>query len=415
MKATKFKQTEIGEIPEEREVVSLGQIVKLHYGKSLPERSRVDGNVPVYGSSGKTGFHNEPLVNEPGYIIGRKGTIGSIYYSKQPFYPIDTTYFVTKSDVKCDFKFFYYLLKTLDLDKLNSDSAVPGLNRDRAYSQKFSLPKSTEEQQQIASILSSLDDKIELNRRMNKTLEEIGKALFKRWFVDFEFPNENGEPYKSSGGEMVESELGMIPKGWKIKTLPEIAKIQKGLSYKGIDLVEEGNVALVGLKCFERGGGFRRDGLKYYAGFYKEEHLLKPGNLIVAMTDLTQEADVIGKPAIVPLIPHVETLVASLDLSLIKPILDGMDEFYLYLLLSRQESQEFLYGYANGSTVLHLSIKGLHEFKLLVPERSVLLKFQQIVQPIRKKITSLDIELNSLPAIRDLLLPRLMSGKIRVD
>jgi len=317
-----------------------------------------------------------------------------------------------------DDTFYYYWLKSIfgqsALRDIRSGSAVPKFNK-TDFKTIFAPKPPINEQQQIASILSSLDEKIELNRRMNKTLEEIGKALFKRWFVDFEFPNENGEPYKSSGGEMVESELGEIPKGWEIKTLPEVADIQKGISYKGNDLSESSDTALVGLKCIERGGGFRKDGFKFYDGAYKDEHVLKPGDLIVAMTDLTQAADVIGKPAIVPIIPQIETLVASLDLSIIKPKEDGFDEYYLYLLLSRQESQDFLYGYTNGSTVLHLSVKGLKEFKLLLPEDSILAEFQKILQPIRKKLKSLDAETSYLPLLRDSLLPRLMSGKIRVN
>jgi type I restriction enzyme S subunit len=383
MKATKFKQTEIGEIPEEREVVSLGQIVKLHYGKSLPERSRVDGNVPVYGSSGKTGFHNEPLVNEPGYIIGRKGTIGSIYYSKQPFYPIDTTYFVTKSDVKCDFKFFYYLLKTLDLDKLNSDSAVPGLNRDRAYSQKFSLPKSTEEQQQIASILSSLDDKIELNRRMNKTLEEIGKALFKRWFVDFEFPNENGEPYKSSGGEMVESELGMIPKGWKITRLGNIIEIASGKrpDDKSDIKTEYYHIPIIGAS-----------GIMGYTSkvlFYKR---------IIC----------IGRVGTLGIVQKINYPCWVSDNSLV--IKADNYEFVYHMLSSIDFSV-----YNVGSTQPLITQSSIKEILVPIPSQEVLQRFEETVAKMRLQIESNYKEILTLAEIRDLLLPRLMSGKIRVS
>lgn len=118
------------EIPKNWQITTLGGTAKLNYGKGLPETVRSEGGVPVYGSSGISGYHSDALVKEEGYIIGRKGTVGAVYYSPKPFYPIDTVYYTTKSDIKCNFKFLYFLLKNLKLNKLNSDSAVPGLNRD---------------------------------------------------------------------------------------------------------------------------------------------------------------------------------------------------------------------------------------------------------------------------------------------
>ena len=269
-------------------------------------------------------------------------------------------------------------------------------------------------QKQIAEILSSLDDKIEMNRGMNKTLESIGQAIFKRWFVDFEFPNEQGKPYKSSGGKMVESELGKIPNLWKVELLTDYVDIGKGLSYKGSDLNDSGTDALVGLKCFERGGGFRIDGTKHFAGEFKNQHILNPGDLIVAMTDLTQGAEVLGKPAIVPNITDAAHIVASLDVSILRPKTGRITKAYLYTLFMRQETQDYLFGYSNGLTVLHLSIKGLRDFKLVIGTDDILSKFNKIIDSIFTQTQILNDEINNLSRIRDSLLPRLMSGKIRV-
>lgn len=439
-KQTKYKQTEIGEIPEEWELTTLGNLADITSSKRIFASDYLSEGVLFYRgkeivekNSGSS-ISSELFISENKFqeIKNKFGVPQENDILLTSVGTLGIPYRVTKDDR------FYFKDGNLtwfrNLDKSSSEYIYHWLNSD--FGKRRLLEKSigstqqaltivalksiyielppANERSQITSILSSLDEKIELNRKMNKTLEEIGKALFKHWFVDFEFPNEDGKPYKSSDGEMVESELGEIPKGWKIRTLPEVAHIQKGLSYKGKDLSESSDTALVGLKCIERGGGFRKDGFKYYDGVYKDEHVLKPGDLIVAMTDLTQAADVIGKPAIVPIIPQIETLVASLDLSIIKPKKDGFDEYYFYLLLTRQESQDFLYGYTNGSTVLHLSIKGLKEFKLLVPENSILIEFQKILQPIRKKLKSLDAETSYLQLLRDSLLPRLMSGKLRV-
>ena len=154
----------------------LGDIAHLNYGKGLRSDQRISGRIPVYSSAGLTGYHNQPLVNEPGIIVGRKGTVGTVHISEEPFYCIDTAYYIRKSEVQCDFKFLYYLLKTLGLEKMNQDSAVPGLNRNHAHSLSVSIPNDIAEQKRIASILSAFDAKIELNRQTNATLEAIAQA-----------------------------------------------------------------------------------------------------------------------------------------------------------------------------------------------------------------------------------------------
>ncbi|MBI4618693.1 MAG: restriction endonuclease subunit S [Desulfobacterales bacterium] len=161
----------------------LGDVVRLNYGKGLPERKRKPGHVPVFSSAGITGWHNIPIVNNKGIIIGRKGTIGTVYYSDKPFFCIDTAYYIEPDEAKYDIKYLFYLLNTIGLKELNEDSAVPGLNRDTAYAQEIILP-SLPEQRAIAGVLSSLDDKIDLLHRQNKTLEGMAEALWRKMFVE---------------------------------------------------------------------------------------------------------------------------------------------------------------------------------------------------------------------------------------
>ena len=161
----------------------LGDICTLNYGKALTATNRVAGDIPVYSSAGITGSHNVALVQSKGIIVGRKGTVGTVYYSDKPFYCIDTAYYILPDDEKYNFKWLYYRLKSLHLDKLNEDSAVPGLNRETAYAQKFPLPP-LEVQRRIVGILGAIDDKIENNRRINNNLEHQAQALYKQWFVD---------------------------------------------------------------------------------------------------------------------------------------------------------------------------------------------------------------------------------------
>ncbi len=381
MKSAKLKKTEIGEIPNEWNVSTLGGTATLNYGKSLPEISRNDGGVPVYGSSGIIGWHSEAMVPSEGYVIGRKGSIGTVAYSPVPFYPIDTTFYVTKKDINCDFKYFFYLLKYLNLDKLNFDSAVPGLNREVAYKQSFALPP-LNEQQQIASILSSLDDKIELNRKMNKTLEEIGKALFKHWFVDFEFPNENGKPYKSSGGEMVESELGMIPRGWKAMHLGEFFSVATGR--------ENANIAVVrGKFPFFTCANDISWANKYS---FDAPAILLAGNGDFNVKWYKGKFEAYQRTYV--LIPHNEEYLGFLYYGI------------AYFL------KDITAGH-RGSVVNFITKGMVEDFLIAIPDdfREYTKLFNLLNESISKKVK----EIGVLSQVRDSLLPRLMSGKLRVD
>ena len=115
---------------------TVGDFSPFHYGKGLPESRRQLGNIPVYGSNGRVGWHNEALVKGPGVIIGRKGSVGTIHYSDRPFWPIDTTFYVLDDNTR-DLRFTYYLLQTLSLERMNADSAVPGLNRNDVHARKI--------------------------------------------------------------------------------------------------------------------------------------------------------------------------------------------------------------------------------------------------------------------------------------
>ncbi|HAX61214.1 MAG TPA: restriction endonuclease subunit S, partial [Elusimicrobia bacterium] len=143
-KNAKLKQTEIGEIPEGWEKSSIGNNIELVYGDGLTTRERKGGNIPVYGSNAIIGYHDKSLVQGPGIIVGRKGTVGQVTFSKTDFWPIDTTYYV-KTKKENDILFWYYFLKTLNLTEMNSHSAVPGLNRDYVYEIKKLLPSFNEQ------------------------------------------------------------------------------------------------------------------------------------------------------------------------------------------------------------------------------------------------------------------------------
>ena len=158
------------------EEVRLGDVLTLNYGKSLLKKNRSESGFPVYGSAGIIGFHEGPLISDGGIIIGRKGSVGAVYRSKESFYPIDTSYYIAKEDTKCNLDYLFYILSFLHLERLNFDSAVPGLNREVAYNQKIFLPPLSE-QKKIAEVLTSVDEEIEAYRKEKEKAEELKKGL----------------------------------------------------------------------------------------------------------------------------------------------------------------------------------------------------------------------------------------------
>ena len=385
--------------------VKLGEIINLNYGKGLSATKRNPGNIPVYSSAGITGWHDKALIKKNGIVVGRKGTVGTVYYSETPFYCIDTAYYLTEDDTKEDLKYLYYLLNHLPLKKLNTDSAVPGLNRDNAYSQVFSLPP-IQEQKSIAHILSTLDDKIEVNNQMNKTLENMAQAIFKQWFVDFEFPNEYGEPYKSSGGEMVESELGMIPKGWGVSTLKEVINI---IDNRGKTPPQEPcktNYPIIDVKALS--GDIRvidyNNCMKYvsketYDNWFRSGHPSQGDILLSTVGSLAELKIFMGNKGCIA--QNVVALRAK-----------NISNLYLYELLKNIKND--LVSYNIGSVQPSIKVTHIVKHKILIPNDIVVEKFHLFMYEITNEIFIKHNENVLLTSMRDSLLPKLMSGEIRV-
>ena len=187
----------------------LGDVLQLNYGKSLPVKNRVEGKIPVYGSNGVVGFHNKPIVDKPGLVVGRKGSAGEVHFSRGPFCPIDTTFYVTEDDAPgIDLEFLFYLLRHVDLTRITGDVGVPGLNREMAYMESVRFPVSVPEQKKIAHILSTVQRAIEAQERIIQTTTELKKALMHKLFTE----GLRGEPQK-------QTEIGPIPESWEVVEL----------------------------------------------------------------------------------------------------------------------------------------------------------------------------------------------------
>ena len=196
----------------------LGDILQLNYGKSLSVKNRINGSVPVYGSNGIVGSHNEAFVNGPGLIVGRKGSAGQVHLSRGPFCPIDTTFYVTAEDAPdADLEFLFYLLRHIDLTLIKGDVGVPGLNREMAYMETVSIPCGLPEQKKIAEILSTVQRAIEEQERIIQTTTELKKALMQKLFTE----GLGGEPQK-------QTEIGPIPESWVVVEIGDVFKFTSG-------------------------------------------------------------------------------------------------------------------------------------------------------------------------------------------
>lgn len=393
------------------------------------------------------------LLDKDHLIISARGTVGCLAQLSVPMAFNQSCYGLNGKEGILDNGFLYYFLKNniSELKQKTHGAVFDTITRDTFEHIQISYPD-LGTQKEIAKILGSFDDKIQLNTQINQTLEQIAQALFKSWFVDFDpvrakaqalsngmsleqaelaamqaisgkkteeltalsqtQPDryaELAETAKAFPCEMVEVDGGEVPKGWEVKRIDEIANIIKGKSYKSSEL-EKSKTALVTLKSFNRGGGYRLDGLKEYTGKYKSEQEVFSGELIIAYTDVTQAADVIGKPAMVMSDSNYQHLVISLDVGVVRPFNDVYKHF-LYCLAMTDSFQAHTKSFCTGTTVLHLGKDAVPSFEFINPSNELLHVFYKQTSPIFEKI-NLHIEENkNLEKVRDLLLPSLLSGR----
>jgi len=350
---------------------------------------------------------NAKLLKEGTIVITARGTVGEIRVLGEPMAFNQTCYGIIPKNDSIDNDFLYYALKNaLEKMKALAYGTVFETVTTRTF-EELTIPiPSLLEQRKIAEILGSLDDKIELNYEINKTLDAIAQAIFKNWFVDF-------EPFKD---ELVyNEELGKeIPRGWEVVKLGDLVDLKKGLSYRSEDLREKSEVGLVNLNCIARGGGFQ-DEIKPYSGKFESDHIVQTGDVVVAITDLTRNREIIGMPARIYPVEDFKTLVASLDLVILKPKDEKrLKQSFLYYLLLTRDYWGYVNGCADGTTVLHLKPGDILNYKLTLPPQDWQARFAKVADSIFELLIHNFRESYILEKIRDTLLPKLLSGEIRV-
>jgi len=319
-------------------------------------------------------------------------------------------------------EFLFYLLKdNIAVLKANATGTTFGeLSGSVLKSLKFAFPP-VEEQEAITKILSDLDSKIELNNQINENLEEIAQAIFKHWFIDFEFPNENDEPYKSSGGKMVDSEMGPIPKGWGIANfnafVNEISNGDWGKASASDDY-EKKVYCMRGADIPEICKGKKgKMPLRYILEKNLNKKVLCAGDLVIEIsggspTQSTGRTTYINQE----ILSRYDTkLICSNFCKVIKLINKDYCE-YFFLYLTYLYELNIFFNFENGTTgIKNLDIKNLFEkYKIKVPDELTIIKFRKIIKGLFRKIQENGYENNKLSSLRDGLLPKLMSGEIRM-
>ncbi|MFB9135374.1 restriction endonuclease subunit S [Vibrio olivae] len=359
-------------------------------------------------------------------IMNKIANAGSIYLMpdlKRPVSLAMNLFLIRVDEQKANPVYVYIFLKINEayVKQFANGSVTKTITKDAVRNLEISLPP-REVQNEIANQYNSLSKKIAVNSRINKILEEMAQAIFKSWFVDFDpvKAKMNGEQPEGMDAataslfpeKLVESELGLIPEGWPVDQVGNHIDVTKGKSYKSAEL-QESTTALVTLKSFKRGGGYRMDGLKEYTGKYKPQQVIEAGDLVMSLTDVTQAAEIVGKPALVIDAPQYDTLVASLDVAILRPKETDAKQ-YFYGLMSTYRFHRYAESFATGTTVLHLSPKGITTFEFACPSAELVKKYHEFAAPIFAKIEANILESQELAKLRDTLLPKLLSGEIEL-
>lgn len=423
--------------------VSLGEVIELKRGYDLPKDKRLSGNVPIVSSSGVTDFHAEAMVKGPGVVTGRYGTIGEVFFVSEDYWPLNTTLYVR------DFKgndpsFISYLLKTLDFQAYSDKGAVPGLNRNHLHLAKIRIPEKVT-QRSIAKVLSGLDSKIELNRRINQTLEAMAQAIFKSWFVDFDpvkakiaalqqardplraamtaisgkpdaeldaLPREQYDQLAATAvlfpDEMEELELGEIPKGWAIQSAESLSEVGIGKTPPRKEpqwfTEEDGDWRWVSIKDMGASGVFQQRSSEFLTADAVSRFNVRvvPDRTVLLSFKLT-----IGRVAITDGPMVTNEAIAHFKL----PRDAAISSEYLYLYL-----KNFDYSMLGSTSSIADAVnsKTIREMPITVAGSPLVDRFTRTVAPLFEEIRNRQNEIASLCATRDALLPRLLSGEIKV-
>ncbi|WP_159160835.1 restriction endonuclease subunit S [Enterococcus casseliflavus] len=380
----------------------LSELANIRNGKK-PKTKKLNAKYEIYGSNGIIGYTDKSNSGKNTIVIGRVGAnAGSVLFSENESWVSDNAIIVTPKDDSIAY-YLYYLLKKSSLNKFVSGSAQPLINQSILNSIHLRLI-GKESQLKVAQFLRKLDSKIELNNQIISNLEELASTLFKRWFVDFEFPDENGNPYKSSGGKMIDSELGEIPDGWRLSEIGEEVQIVRGASPRPIQEFMSDSSGRPWVKISDANSAsscfINRTKQFIIDKGISRSRTVEPGTLILSNSAT-------------PGIPKFMDILASVhDGWLIFNDYRSFSKEFLYLLLLNKRKS--ILSLSNGSVFRNLKTDILKKFPVVVPNEIILRKAQILYENIFKIILHHSREITTLEQLRDSLLPKLLSGEIEL-
>ena len=390
----------------------MGELIQLQRGYDLSSSKMKDGNVPVAGSNGIIGYHDEARSNHPCITVGRSGSVGKVHYYEQATWAHNTALFV--KDFKGNNpKYLYYFLKNLHLDKMfdKGSSVVPSLDRKVVHSLNVPFIKDISYQKRVVAILSNLDRKIALNRAINQNLEAMAKQLFDYWFVQFDFPNEYGKPYKSSGGSMKWNNAlkREIPSDWDNCVLGNyIGRITNGLNPRKNFVLGSGDNYYVTIRSLtgtdiDWNNCDRCD--DEALGKINSRSQLQVGDVIFSAIGTIGRTYYIQEPP-------TNWNISETSFTL-RPKED-VDMDFFYALLCSDEIQKYADKGAMGSTLRCLVMDTLCSIPTVQINKKIIHKFATKVKPIFQMIYNTNKECRNLMDQRNELLPLLMNGQVSV-
>lgn len=367
---------------------------RLNRGFDLPNDNIVEGEVPVVASSSIKAFHNIAKVKAPGVVTGRSGTLGIVQYIEQDFWPLNTTLYVKDFKGNCP-KFCYYFLQMMHLENFNAGAGVPTLNQNHLHKLKIKVPATYDEQEKVASVLSNYDTFIEINTKRIKLLEESARELYKEWFVRMRFP----------GYETTKFVKG-IPEGWKYSSLQSFGRIETGKTpsmkkpeyYGGDYLFIKTPDMYDSMFVFDTA-----ETLSEVGNNCQKKKLLPVNSIMVSCIGSTN----VGTVAINAKQGHTNQQINSI-------ILHNQEWLtWLYFTCESLKPTIEMYG-ATGSTMTNLSKGKFENLKVIEPTSNNIRQFNRLGSPLFEEIKNLLLQNQTLVATRNRLLPRLLSGELKV-
>ena len=390
---------------ESWKLVKLGDILTLEYGDNLPSDSRKRGEVPVYGSNGQVDTHVEAAVDKPGIVLGRKGSIGEIEFSDGPFWPIDTTYYITDKETDQNLRFLYYLLQNIQLERLNAASAIPGLNRNDTYGLNALTPP-LEEQRKIASVLYTVDQAIQKTEEIISKRCSVKQGLMQdifRYGVD-----SNGELRQSDEDEPYrDTKYGSAPKGWNIKPLdsiiPDDAPVTYGIVKPGDHY--PGGVPVVKVENIMDGTIDQEDLLhtdpEIHEQYKRAE--LKEGDLLFTIRGT------VGRMAFVP--EELEGGNLTQDTARIR--VDGANPRFVRYYLETATPNNYFERHTKGQAVQGINLEDLREVPVHLPSKEEQTRIVEILDSHTEQIQTERNYRDRLQRLKQGLMQDLLSGEVR--